>query len=152
MSYEDDNFDKSFQDHDVVDDDVRTLKSGDNNVKVSATGLYADSHFHKEKRAYNKVWEKDGKYYKFVNIGYYSSAGTGARIRDAISGEYSRYLVGSAKQQLFFKVVIATGLNKNGPLHLYYASPEQYETHQYTTVDDNIKQQWYEKYNAIVNN
>lgn len=149
MSYEDDNFDKSFQDHDVVaDDDVRTLRSGDNNVKVSS-GLYADSHYHKEKRAY---WEKDGKYCKFVNIGYYSSGGTGAHIRDAISGEYSRYLVGSAKQQLFFKVVIATGVNKNGPLHLYYASPEQYETHQYAIVDDETKTLWYEKYNAIVSN
>ena len=146
MSY-DDNFDKAFQDHDVIVDGGDNTIRSNKDMPRTHVSICVDDNFHKEKRQYNNVW--NGVFNKFVNVSFYSSKGTGTQIRDAISGEYSRYLVGSSGQNLFFKVVHTTGFRKNSPLHLYYASPEQYEAHQYVVLDDLIKQRWYDKYDSI---
>jgi hypothetical protein len=59
----------------------------------------------------------------FVTV--YGSGPTGSYIRHAISGEYTKYIVGSKSEELFYKVCIATGMYKDGPLTLFYGSQEE---------------------------
>jgi hypothetical protein len=53
-----------------------------------------------------------------------------------------KYLVGSIQEDLLFKVSISNGENKQGPVLLFYDSPEQFEKHQYITLDQSIKEKW----------
>lgn len=92
---------------------------------------------------------KDGKYYKSKNvtIEMYGSGDTGSQIRNAVTGLPTNYLVGSKEEDLFYKVSICTGVDKeNGPIHLFYDSPAQYENHQFTTVSEDVKEWWSERF------
>ena len=81
-----------------------------------------------------------------VQIGVYSSGQTGFTcIRNAETGELSNYVVGSSNEDLFYKVAVATGEFKCGPITLFYKSPEHFEKHQHTVVDEEMKQTWREK-------
>ena len=81
-----------------------------------------------------------------VPIGVYSSGQTGTTfIRNAETGEYTKYVVGSLNEDLFYKVRVATGEFPCGPITLFYNSPEHYEKHQYDVVDENMKYLWREK-------
>jgi len=79
---------------------------------------------------------------KNVEIGMYGSGGPGSPIRNAETGEYYKYKVGTMDEDLFFKTMISTG---PGNLTLFYDSPSQYERHQYVTLDDVIKTRWENK-------
>ena len=142
MDY-DDNFNKAFQDHDLLD--AHSMKSG---VKPMVMQL-TDKHCHTVNRLFNDIY-KDGKFHKFINIRMFSSGITGSNIRNAVTGEYSRHIVGTLEQNLFFKVVMSTGEIKGGstPVHLYYISPEQFEAHQYCEVDERTRVAWNETYVA----
>lgn len=90
---------------------------------------------------------RGGKKFKNVTIDMYGSGDTGTQIRNAITGLPTNYLVGSKDEDLFYKVSICTGIDRdNGPVHLYYDSPSQYENHQFTTVSDDVKEWWSERY------
>jgi hypothetical protein len=92
--------------------------------------------------------------YKKHEIDAYStSSNPGTKIRDAITGaKESRYKVGSADEDLFFKVRM--GISHVGFANdpdktettLFYDNPEQYERHMHTTVSQQIKEKWQEKY------
>ena len=140
MDY-DDNFNKAFQDHDLLD--AHSVKSG---VKPMVMQL-TDKHCHTVNRLFNDIY-KDGKFHKFINIRMFSSGITGSNIRNAVTGEYSRHIVGTLEQNLFFKVVMSTGEIKGGstPVHLYYIGPEQFEAHQYCEVDEETRNKWNETY------
>lgn len=142
MDY-DDNFNKAFQDHDLLD--AQSVKSGAR--RPAAVLQLTDRHCRTVKRPFNNIY-KDGKFREFVNITMFSSGITGSNIRNAVTGEYSRHLVGTLEQNLFFKVVMSTGEFKDGPtpVHLYYASPEQFEAHQYCEVDEETRNKWNETY------
>jgi len=142
MDY-DDNFNKAFQDHDLLD--TQSVKSGAR--RPAAVVQFTDKHCHTVKRLFNNIY-KDGKVHKFINITMFSSGITGSNIRNAVTGEYSRHIVGTLEQNLFFKVVMSTGEFKDGPspVHLYYASPEQFEAHQYCEVDEETRNKWNETY------
>lgn len=83
----------------------------------------------------------------------YSSSGTGNSIRDAETGVYYKYLVGSRDEDLFFKVALATGecSSKNGSNTLFYISPTHYMGHMKCEVSQEIIQTWEEKRNARLN-
>ena len=87
----------------------------------------------------NKVWT-NGKYYGKVLIESYGSGQQGDRIKNAVTGERTRFAVGSSDEDLFFKVSDAG--RRNIPLVLFYDSPEQYENHHFTAVDDKLKESW----------
>lgn len=142
MDY-DDNFNKAFQDHDLLD--AHSVKSGAK--RPTALVQVADKHCRTVKRLFNDIY-KDGKVHKFINITMFSSGLAGSNIRNAVTGEHSRHIVGSLEQNLFFKVVMSTGEFKNGhtPVHLYYSSPEQFESHQYCEVDERTRDAWNETY------
>lgn len=144
MDY-DDNFNKAFQDHDLLD--AHSVKSGGKRTAARPVLQFTDKHCHTVKRLFNDIY-KDGKVHKFIDIRMFSSGITGSNIRNAVTGEYSRHLVGTLEQNLFFKVVMSTGEFKGGvsPVHLYYISPEQFEAHQYCEVDEQTRNKWNETY------
>jgi len=145
MDY-DDNFNKAFQYNDLLD--AHSVKSGGKRTAAArAVVQLTDKHCHTVTRLFNDIY-KDGKVHKFIDIRMFSSGITGSNIRNAVTGEYSRHLVGTLEQNLFFKVVMSTGEFKGGvsPVHLYYISPEQFEAHQYCNVDEQTRAKWNETY------
>lgn len=98
---------------------------------------------------YRKALRKDGrKYNKKIEI--YTSSGTGTRIRDAETGEYTNYIVGSSNEDLFFKVMLATGECKsaNGSYTLFFSSPQHYANHLHCDVSPQLTADWEEKRDA----
>jgi hypothetical protein len=79
---------------------------------------------------------------KIVDVGVYSSGPQNSLIRNAETGEYYKYKVGTYDEDLFFKVVNSTGELSSGPITLFYNSPEHYEKHQYIFVSDETKKTW----------
>lgn len=98
---------------------------------------------------YRKALRRDGRSYN-KKIEVYTSSGTGNRIRDAESGAYLDYIVGSRDEDLFFKVLLATGecKSKNGSYTLFYSSPEHYANHLLCKVDPQKVSAWQEKRDA----
>jgi hypothetical protein len=90
-------------------------------------------------RGYHKIIRNN------VEIGVYGSGTHESPIRNAETGEYYKYKVGTFDEDLFYKVMICTGEFPSGPLTLFYNSPEHYERHQYTEVDNLHKKLWEEK-------
>ncbi len=85
---------------------------------------------------YTKIYRSvvtDSGRIKRTKIELYASGGVGSNIRDAITGDYYSYKVGSLDEELFFKVALATGEcsrgNKLGSNTLFYSSPEKYMDH-----------------------
>jgi len=136
MTYED-------QYYPAVDDD----RSDDAKLKKNAIAESEklDPNFQKVTKAFNNTWS-DGKFYKKITIKSYGSGQMGSRIRNAVTGQYTPYLVGSKNEDLFFVVNDSTGLfGRKDPLFLFYDSPEQYENHQFIILKQTIKEKWYEK-------
>lgn len=104
-----------------------------------------DKNYDKFSVPFNNVWT-DGKYYKRITIENYGSGSHGTRIRNAVTGVHYDFIVGSADEDIFFKVTDSTGRNgRKDPLMLYYDSPEQYENHHFTSVSHDVKQKWYKR-------
>lgn len=83
---------------------------------------------------------------KNVTIENHGTKGQGNKIRNAKTGLYYDIKVGSKEEGLFFKVNNAVGRKgRQTSLMLYYDSPEQFENHHYTSVDDNVKVEWRRK-------
>jgi len=133
-----------YEDYNVVDNDYddndtfNSLKKNNNNIKSYDKG------FHKIVKRLS-----DDKVNKKVLIEVYSTGLIGHYIRNALTGEYTKYKVGSNEQSLFFKVSNCLGVHKNTPIHFYYKSPEEYERHQFSSVDKVVKEKWMEKYMKI---
>lgn len=107
------------------------------------------SRCYKISRVLNQKWT-DGKFYRTVEITLHGSGDYGSYIRNAVTGAYTNHRVGSEAEYLYFSVANCTGLDKlNGPVHLYYDTPSQYENHQFTQVDQEIKDAWLKRVNLI---
>ena len=114
----------------------------DNKLFKSMKDNEGNKHHH---RVVKRIKTKLGR--RTVNIEYFSSGPIGTTITHAVSGVKQRgNIVGSVHEDLFFKVSIVNG---NGPLTLFYYSPEEYEKHQYITLSDAIKSKWNEQYLKI---
>jgi hypothetical protein len=112
----------------------------------------------KKDRGYNKVYRmipraSDGKIIN-TKIDVYTTGYIGSRIRDAETGEYYNYNVGSRHEDLFFKVALATGEcnSKNGSSTLFYISPHHYMSHLNVDLDDSVINSWEEKRNIFLKN
>lgn len=79
---------------------------------------------------------------KKVELGVYGSGSHDSPIRNAETGEYYKYKVGSMDEDLFFKFIIATGELSSGPLTLFYDSPEHCERHQEILLNNLTKRKW----------
>jgi len=114
---------------------------------------YDDSN-HNQQNALKKVQSLNRGYHKItknivlnnknknIEIGVYGSGSHESPIRNAETGEYYKYKVGTMNEDLFFKVMISTGEVQSGPLTLFYDSPEHYERHQYLELDGLTKKRW----------
>jgi hypothetical protein len=102
-----------------------------------------DKGYRKFKKVINNIF--NGREYKSVNIEIYLSSDTGCRIRDAITGKYSEHLVGSKEEDLYFKAHVEVTIAGYSQGSAFYASPEDYERHQFTILPSETKQKWYEK-------
>ena len=104
-------------------------------------------------RGYNVIYRtctnKKGQQVR-TPISIYTSGGTDSQIRDAESGAYYSHLVGSADEDLYFKVILATGecKSKNGSSTLFYLSPRHYMSHLNCQVSEDSIQSWQEKRDA----
>jgi hypothetical protein len=96
-------------------------------------------------KGYNKVQRiHNGKQY---SIEYYATPiNPGRKIRNAINGSYTNCLVGSLDENLFFKIRLLTDKCDEDLTTLYYDSPEQYEKHFNTVLDNDIIEKWKTKY------
>lgn len=101
------------------------------------------------KKSLKRKWI-DGKFYNTVTINMYGSGDLGSYIKNAVTGEYTDHRVGSEAENLYFCVANCSGLDKlNGPVHLYYDSPSQYENHQFTILEQKTKNTWFDRYNLL---
>jgi hypothetical protein len=72
-----------------------------------------------------------------------SSFNPNAFIRNAITGVYTEYKVGSLNEDLFFKVCYALGMDgRRDPSILFFESPHQYEKYLFDIVSDSLKNRW----------
>ena len=106
--------------------------------------------FHLVKRRIGRRKKVDIAYFttSYVPESKIVNAITGFRYRD--EDPKCRYLVGSIHEDLLFKVRISTGETGQDPVLLFYDSPEQYEKHQYTTLNQSIKENWLNKKMAYI--
>jgi hypothetical protein len=101
-------------------------------------------------RGYNKIYRdlprSDGTL-KRTKIEFYTSCDVGSSIRDAETGQYYSSKVGSADEDLFFKVGMSTGecKSKNGSSTLFYKSPRHYISHMRSNLNDQIISNWEDK-------
>ena len=100
-----------------------------------------DKRFHKHKKMIKIEIDNGDSIRKQVVIEYYSSGPTGSNIRNAQTGVYTKDIVGSKNEDLYFKVT----LTDNQLLTLFYDSPEQYERHQRVKLSQETKEQWFKK-------
>lgn len=92
----------------------------------------------------------DGTKNKTVTINMHGSGDYGSYIKNAVTGIYTKHRVGSEAENLYFLVADCTGMDKNnGPVHLYYNSPSEYEKHQFTLVDQSKKNEWIQRVNLL---
>ena len=89
------------------------------------------------------VKKQDGTRKK-KEIPVYTSGSIGSNIRDAESGEYYKYIVGSVDEDLFFKINISTGEcgSSNESNTLFYISPQQYMNHLHAHIDPENVARW----------
>ena len=134
MDY-DDRFHPS-EGNDFDDNEKDLLKFSIQNLKS------LDKNYHKYKKEIT-VKDENGFYIgeKKITIEYYSSGQIGSRIRNALTGQYTKDIVGSKFEDLYFKITLTEG----NALTLFYDSPEQYERHHHEKLPTNIKEKWIKK-------
>jgi hypothetical protein len=93
-------------------------------------------------KGYHKIKIKNG--YQFVDVELYTTTPhPGVAIRDAVTGAKTpEHRVGSRNEDLYFKTNFSVGQEM---YHLFYDSPEQFERHMHTSVDEKTKQKWMDK-------
>jgi hypothetical protein len=136
MSYEKNVY--TYDENDVV-------LSSNNKKKLLLETKKTDTKYDKYVKELKKKWT-DGKYYDKVTIELYGSGDSGTRIRNAVTGAKTPYLVGSLNEDLFFKVIDACGNSgRQDSLILFYDTPEQYENHHFIMLDQKVKERWFNK-------
>ena len=133
----------------VIEPENDNLSTSDNNelTKFKQT----DKNFHLIYRL--APFERKGlTTYKQKRIGVYTSGEIGTRIRNAETGEYYNYKVGSKYEDLFFSVRLSTG-ECNGKYilpTLFFSSPKHYESYLHNTVSDEIVDSWNYKRDKLI--
>jgi hypothetical protein len=85
---------------------------------------------------------------KMMKIALFACGARGNTIRNAVSGQrYSGHVVGSKSEDFYYKVQVSTGeISSNGDsISIFYDSPEQYEKHFGTFVEQSCKERWLNK-------
>ena len=98
---------------------------------------------------FRKALRRDGRTYN-KKITVYTSSGTGTRIRDVETGQYSSSIVGSKDEDLFYKVTLSTSecRSANGNNILFFMSPQHYANYLQCEVDPEVVHNWEVKRDA----
>ena len=90
--------------------------------------------------------------YKKKKIGVYTSGNVGSKIRNAETGEYYNYTVGSKYEDMFFSVRLSTGEcnGKNVPATLFFTSPQHYVSYLHNDVSEDILDIWNYKRDKLI--
>ena len=116
--------------------------------KLIEDAKLADKGFH---RVYRKHADKNKKKKLKVEI-YETLGGTGATIRNAVTGKFENGVrVGSNQTRLFFNIALCTGETGPSPADLYYNTPEECERHFHCTLTPEVKMKWLNAYIAESN-
>jgi len=147
----------------LVDDSTGFDFDYDNDISVHSDTISISSNINKQRNTLNAYKQTDVDYCKIkrlvnvrtkdqvvpkkVTIEFYSTkTSPGTTIRDAITGaRIADHRVGTAHEDLFFKVKLLTGEVKHTTPTMFFDSPEQYERKFGCTVNDNAKQIWRDK-------
>ncbi len=114
-----------------------------------------------QKRAQEELKQQDPGYFtvrrkvqaRRVKLGLYKTPSSyNTRVRNAVTGIYENAKVGTFASGLHFKVSLCTGEGGKDPAHLYFDSPEQYETYMGITVNNTIKGEWQKNYMIELDN
>lgn len=90
---------------------------------------------------------------KNTRVEFFSTSSTPHMIiKNAMTGTFQGldnrfFRVGTADEDLFFSVILATGELGQNASTLFYDNPEQYERHFFTKLPQEIKEKWAEKKN-----
>ena len=135
----------SYEKNMFFDNDNDIVISSKNKNNILQEVKKTDSKYDKYVKELKMKWT-DGKYYDKVSIELFGSGETGSKIRNAATGAKTPYLVGSSNEDLFFKIIDATGnKGRKDSLVLFYDSPEQYENHQFNLLNQAVKETWANK-------
>lgn len=130
--------------------ETEKLNNDDNNELMNLKQM--DKNFHIISRT--APFDRRGVItYKQKRIGIYTSGEVGTRIRNAETGEYYNYTVGSKQEHLFFSVRLSTG-ECNGKYTvptLFFTSPSHYESYLYGSVSDETREVWDYKRTMLMN-
>ena len=110
-----------------------------------------DKNYHIYRRS-TTVVNKGKTYNKTLKVGLYASGGVGSNIRDAETGVYYDYKVGSKDENLFFSVVDCTGTKSKSSIVFFYHSPKHYESVNMTTVSEDTHYRWNQSINDNLSN
>jgi hypothetical protein len=105
----------------------------------------------KQDRGFTQIYaykKKSNGALKRSKIDVYTTGCIGNYIRNAETGEYTNYLVGSPDEDLFYSIIWSTGecKSKNGSNVLFYTSPQHYMSHLNLNVSIDKINQWKDKY------
>ena len=95
--------------------------------------------------------EKGKNVNKILKLGLYSSVGVGSSIRDAVTGIYYNYKVGSKDEERFFSVVDCTGTKSKSSLLFFYQSPKHYESVNKTIINEDTHHRWHQLQTQLAN-
>ena len=95
--------------------------------------------------------EKGKNVNKILKLGLYSSVGVGSSIRDAVTGIYYNYKVGSKDEERFFSVVDCTGTKSKSSLLFFYQSPKHYESVYKTIINEDTHHRWHQLQTQFAN-
>lgn len=86
------------------------------------------------------------------NINVFSSGSVGSKIRNAVTGEYTKNNVGSSMEDLYFSISCPVGKERK---KLFFDSPNQYEKHFACDLEKDVtngvelKKKWVERVREI---
>jgi hypothetical protein len=125
------------------DEENEFMNYKNNKNKILEETVNLDKGHNKISREFVK---QDGRK-KQTKIDVYTSGDVGSNIRNAETGEYYTEKVGSYGEELYFKVIMATGefKSRNNSSTLFYISPQHYMTHQSCEVNPEIISRWEER-------
>lgn len=89
-----------------------------------------------------KLREAMGRHFIHVSV-YETSSTPDRRIRNAITGLYTPYRVGTYAENMYFKVSWAMGTDgRKDPVNLFFETPAEFEKHFLETLSDDVKRGW----------
>ena len=106
---------------------------------------YSEDDTKKSDKGYYCIQAKNNKGEHIKIEMFDSGTVSGNRIRNAITGVREEERIGSASEDLYFKVCLSGAAKRDAPVILFYETPEQYERHHNCKVSDIMREKWQEK-------